>query len=285
VVRKVNVLGTGISAATPQIALQAISRWIESGQRQYVCVCSVHVVMECERDPELQMMVNNAALAVPDGMPLVWLAHLAGQRYVRRVYGPDLMLAFCQLAASRGYTNYLLGSFPGRAEEVARSLTARYPGLSITGTRATLHRPLPADENEVVVQEINTIDPDVVWVGMGTGFQERWMAENRASLNARVLISVGAAFDIHSNRVRQAPAWMQRAGLEWSFRLAQEPRRLWRRYLVGNPLFVLKVVGQRLGLKRYPLLGEAADLLPEIGPGLRTASRSQSDLVPIKSKP
>ncbi len=254
-IHKTNVLGTGISALTPQVALASISDWIETRQKHYVCVCAVHTIMECQRDPQLQAMVNGAALATPDGMPLVWLAHLDGQHHVSRVYGPDLMLSFCQLSARRGYTNYLLGGAPGQPEELAHQLEARFPGLRIVGSHATPRRPLPADENQAVLDEINRLDPDVVWVGLGTGFQERWMAENRAQLNARVLVGVGAAFDMHSQKVRQAPAWMQRAGLEWLFRLLQEPRRLWRRYLVGNPLFVWKVAGQKLGLQQYSLPG------------------------------
>jgi len=221
-------------------------------------------VMECQRDPELKGMVNRASLAVPDGMPLVWISRFQGQPHVRRVYGPDLMLSFCEVAARRGYTNYLLGGAPGQPEVLARRLVERFPDLLIVGGAATSVRPLSAAENERVIEAINNAGPDVVWVGMGTGYQERWIAQNRHLLRAPVLIGVGAAFDMHSKRVRQAPAWMQRAGLEWFFRLTQEPLRLWRRYLLGNPLFVYRLLLQQMGLRSYPEPEEPEDALPDL---------------------
>jgi N-acetylglucosaminyldiphosphoundecaprenol N-acetyl-beta-D-mannosaminyltransferase len=252
-VQRVNVLGVGISAIDPPTALDYMVHWIESQQRHYVCVCAVHTVMECQEDPELRAMVNGASLCVPDGMPLVWIARLTGQRHVGRVYGPDLMLSFCELAAQRGYRNYLLGGIEGRPEALAQQLTIRFPDLSVVGMRPTPERPLPPAENEDVIAEINRVAPDVVWVGIGTPFQDRWIAQNRDRLAAPILVAVGAAFDINSGVVRQAPHWMQRTGLEWLFRFLQEPRRLWRRYLLGNPLFVAKLISQRLGLRQYDL--------------------------------
>lgn len=252
-VQRVNVLGVGISAVDPQRALDFMSGWIRARERHYVCVCAVHIVMECQQDTQLRAVVNRASLAVPDGMPLVWVARLAGQRQVQRCYGPDLMLSFCAHAAERGYTNYLLGGAKGQPELLAERLRRRFPGLSIVGTRATPVRPLAPSENDDVVDEINRIGPDVVWVGMGTPIQERWMAANRSRVTAPVLVGVGAAFDMHSGKVHQAPVWMKRAGLEWAFRLTQEPRRLWRRYLLGNPQFIARLVGQGLGLREYNL--------------------------------
>jgi len=252
-VPRVNVLGVGISAVDPLMALDFMSQWIEARERHYVCVCAVHIVLECQHDPDLRAMVNRASLAVPDGMPLVWVSHIAGERHVGRVYGPDLMLSFCELAARCGYTNYLLGGAPGQPEVLAERLAAQFPGLNIVGTHATPTRPLPPAETDAVIGEIDRLNPDVVWVGMGTPFQERWVAGNRGRVTAPVMIGVGAAFDMHSGTVRQAPSWMKRIGLEWAFRLVQEPRRLWRRYVLGNPLFVAKLIGQRLGLQKYDL--------------------------------
>jgi len=252
-VERVNVLGVGISPVQPGLALQCLDSWIQSREQHYVCVCAVHTVMACQEDQELRQMVNHASLAVPDGMPLVWISRLAGQSNVARVYGPDLMLSFCELSALAGYRNYLLGGAPGQPEQLAERLVARFPGLVISGMHATPVRPLPPAENKAILQDIHSTSSDVVWVGMGTGFQERWVAENRPRLDAPVLIGVGAAFDMHSDRVPQAPEWMQRVGMEWLFRLAHEPRRLWRRYLLGNPRFLLKLAAQGLGLTHYEL--------------------------------
>jgi N-acetylglucosaminyldiphosphoundecaprenol N-acetyl-beta-D-mannosaminyltransferase len=246
-----DVLGVGISAIDPPFVLDRMRRWIETQERHYICVCATHIIMECQNDPELRAMVNRASLAVPDGMPLVWIAHLMGLHNVGRVYGPDLMLSFCQLAAQKGYTNYFLGGATGQPQVLAQRLTDHLPGLPIAGTRSTPNRPLPPEENDLIIKKVNKAHPDVVWVGMGTPYQERWMAENRARLRSPILVGVGAAFDMHSGFVRQAPAWMQQGGLEWLFRLVQEPRRLWRRYLVGNPRFVAKLLGQWLRGRKY----------------------------------
>jgi N-acetylglucosaminyldiphosphoundecaprenol N-acetyl-beta-D-mannosaminyltransferase len=243
---RVNVLGVGISAIDEVTALQQIERWVLRKERRYVCVCAVHIVMACQEDPSLRRIVNSSDLATPDGMPLVWLARLRGKRAVRRVYGPDLMLSFCELAAGKGYRSFLLGGAIDQPEQLADKLTRRFPGLQIAGTYSTPVRPLPPDENDRVIEAINAAQPDVVWVGMGTPNQERWMAANRHRLEAPVLIGVGAAFDFHSGWVPQAPLWMRRSGLEWLFRLSHEPRRLWKRYLLGNPLFILKVLRQQL---------------------------------------
>lgn len=256
---RVNLLGVGISAVDPATTLQAMAGWIEACERHYVCVCATHIVIECQRDPALRAMVNGAALAVPDGMPLAWIARISGWPLTRRVYGPDLMLAFCRLAAQRGYRTFLLGGAPGQPEDLAGRLVAQFPGLPIAGALATPERPLTPEANARAVDAINRAGADIVWVGMGAPLQERWMAENRANVEAPVLVGVGAAFDIHTGRVRQAPHRMQRAGLEWLFRLTQEPGRLWRRYLIGNPLFIWKLLGQWLGLRKYDLAGSDSE--------------------------
>ncbi|MFC1851336.1 WecB/TagA/CpsF family glycosyltransferase [candidate division CSSED10-310 bacterium] len=248
---KINILGAHINPLSPAETLELMMQWIKDRERHYICVCAVHIIMECLHNHHLQQMVNQASLAVPDGMPLVWVSKLYGYRNVRRVYGPNLMLSFCELAAQKNFTNFLLGGAVGQPEILAHNLTTRFPGLKIAGYNATPKRPIPEAENKKLIEEINACNPDVVWVGMGTPFQEYWVGANRSSLNAPILIGVGAAFDIHSKRVYQAPTWLQRLGLEWMFRLIQEPRRLWRRYLIGNPLFVWKLVCQWLGISKY----------------------------------
>jgi N-acetylglucosaminyldiphosphoundecaprenol N-acetyl-beta-D-mannosaminyltransferase len=249
---RVNILGVGISAIDMAGALAIIEGWITRREQQYVCVASVHGVMECQRDSALRAVFNGSGLTTPDGMPLVWLSRLRGFRHVRRVYGPDLMLALCGRSVAAGYRHYLYGGGPGVADTLAGRLRRRFPGLRIVGTYAPPFRPLSACEDAGVCRAINRATPDIVWVGLSTPKQERWAAAHVGRLTAPVLIGVGAAFDLHAGRKKQAPRWMQRGGLEWLFRLVQEPRRLWRRYLVNNPRFVASILLQMAGIRRYP---------------------------------
>lgn len=209
--------------------------------------------MECRRNERVRQAVNRAGLAAPDGMPLVWLSKWKSRQPVNRVYGPDFMLALCERSAARGYSHYFYGGVTGVPELLAARLQARFPGLRIAGAHSPPFRPLTAAEDADIIAEINRAGPDIIWVGLGTPKQDLWMAAQRAQLRAPVLIGVGAAFDFHTGRLPQAPGWMQHSGLEWLFRLWQEPRRLWYRYLVYNPLFVLSVLAQALKLKRYSL--------------------------------
>jgi N-acetylglucosaminyldiphosphoundecaprenol N-acetyl-beta-D-mannosaminyltransferase len=250
------VLGVWIDAVDQLRAQEAIEGWITDRQRRYVCVSNVHSVMEARRDESLRAVFNAAGLAVPDGMPLVWVGRLRGRHAVRRVYGPDLTLQLCERAARRGFTCFFYGGGPGVAGRLAEALSRRFPGLRVVGAEAPPFRPLTTEEDEEAVRRINAASPDVVFVGLGCPKQERWMAEHRERLHAPVLLGVGAAFDFHTGLVPQAPRWMMGAGLEWLFRLSQEPRRLWRRYLVYNPLFVFHLTLELLGLRRYPVPGD-----------------------------
>lgn len=250
---RVNILGVGISALTMPQAVVQIADWITDQTRRYVSVCTVHTVMECQRDEAMRRAVNGAGLATPDGMPLVWLSRWWGRGQVTRVYGPDLMLALCQCSVERGYRHYFYGGASGVPDLLAESLQQRFPGLQVAGGYSPPFRPLSEQENGGIIARINEANPDIVWVGLGTPKQDLWMAAHRSQLTAPVLIGVGAAFDFHTGRIPQAPRWMQNAGLEWLFRLWQEPHRLWYRYLVYNPLFIALVVAQQMGLRRYPL--------------------------------
>jgi N-acetylglucosaminyldiphosphoundecaprenol N-acetyl-beta-D-mannosaminyltransferase len=236
-----DVLGVPVSAISMADALQTIDRWIRDRSPHYVCVTGVHGVMECRRDETLRLIHARAGLVTPDGMPLVWLAHLGGRSHVERVYGPDLMLACCERSLLTGARHFFFGGAPGIAERVAARLSGRFPGLAVAGTYCPPFRPLSADEDQRLIEEINATNADIVWVGLSTPKQERWMADHVGRLRAPVLVGVGAAFDFHAGIKPQAPPWMQRCGLEWSFRLATEPRRLWKRYLINNPLFVWEV--------------------------------------------
>lgn len=250
---RVNILGVGISAINLQQAVQSVEGWIAARDAQYVNVCTVHTIMECQRDARLRRAVNASGLSTPDGMPLVWLGLLQGHRHVSRVYGPDLMLALCERSAATGNRHFFYGGAPGVADVLAGRLKARYPRLIVSGTYSPPYRPVDAEEDSEVLEAINAAAPDIVWVGLGTPKQDYWVSRHRGRLNAPVLIAIGAAFDFHAGLMPQAPRWMQRSGLEWLFRLMKEPRRLAFRYLVYNPLFVFKVALQLLGIQRYSL--------------------------------
>ena len=250
---RANILGVGISAINPDQTLAILEDWIARRDPHYVCVSTVHGVMECQKSPSLRRLFNASGLTTPDGMPLVWISRLQGFRHVRRVYGPDLMLAVCEQSISKGYRHYFYGGRAGVAEELKVNLERRFSGLQVVGTYSPSFHPLTPDEDREVVQRIRATRPDIVWVGMSTPKQDIWSAQHADQLGAPVVIGVGAAFDFLSGRKRQAPRWMQQSGLEWLFRLLQEPRRLWRRYLIYNPVFVVKILAQWLGLRRYTL--------------------------------
>lgn len=249
----VNLLGIRVSAINMQIALDCFARWTENKKKAYICVTNVHVLMEAQASGDLRRALNRAGMVTPDGMPLVWYSHLKGHRHVSRVYGPDLLLAACQRSLETGWSHYFYGGAPGVAEKLAANLRLRFPGLRVAGTSNPPFRPLTAEEDRAAVAEINASGADVLWVGLGAPKQELWMAEHLGRIDASVMVGVGAAFDFHAGVKRQAPRWMQRSGLEWLFRLGTEPKRLWKRYLVNNPLFVWLVLLQLLGIKRYPV--------------------------------
>jgi N-acetylglucosaminyldiphosphoundecaprenol N-acetyl-beta-D-mannosaminyltransferase len=205
--------------------------------------------METLANPRL-LRVWNEGFAVPDGMPLVWLGRLCGH-HASRVYGPDLMLALCERAADVGWPVFFLGGAAGVAEQLGAVLQHRYPRLQVAGTIGPPFRDATPEEDQAVVERINQSGAQLGFIGLGCPKQERWMADHRERLAAPVLLGVGAAFDFVTGRVSQAPRWMMRSGLEWLYRLLQEPRRLWRRYLILNPLFLAHVVMQLLGLRRY----------------------------------
>lgn len=246
----VDILGIHVNPLSWEQALTTIKGWIERRERQYVCVCTVHTVMEAHDDPSYRAIINSAGLRTTDGMPLLWLSRRAGIRHAERIYGPDLMLKLCERSVRKGYRHYFYGGAPGVARELARRMQERFPGLQVAGWFEPPFRPLTSDEDRQVVAEINTAAPDVVWVGLGTPKQDQWMAEHRPLLTAPALIGVGAAFDFHTGRVAQAPVWMRNLGLEWFYRLCREPRRLWRRYLIGNGRFCLRLLQ---GTRRHVL--------------------------------
>lgn len=247
----VNVLGVNISPVNLVQAVETIAGWIESRQSRYVTVTPAHAVMDAFYDPELRHIFNASGMTTPDGMAIVWLLKLQGHRQVSRVYGPDLMLEVCRSGLARGCRHYLYGGAEGVAEKLAERLNQRLPGLLIVGTHAPPFRELTDPEDRAVVEMINAARADIVWVGLSTPKQERWMAAHLERVKAPVMVGVGAAFDFLSGRKPQAPRWVQRSGLEWLFRLASEPRRLWPRYR-QYPAFVWLAALQVLKVRRFP---------------------------------
>lgn len=247
-----HVLGVPVDAVELPEVCARVEQWIERRDGcRYVAVTGMHGIVEAQRDPTFKSILNAADLVVADGMPLVWLSRLRGRPLERRVYGPELMLELCRQTASSPCRHFLVGGAPGVADRAATLLKDRFPGLMISGTCSPPYQPLTEAQDEDLVATINGAAPDIVWVGFSTPKQERWMYEHRGRLKAAVLVGVGAAFDIHSGTRRQAPRWMRENGWEWLFRLLQEPRRLWRRYLVYGPQFLFYVALELLHLRRF----------------------------------
>ena len=244
----VSIVGIPLALTDYAATVDLIDAYVASRRRGYVCVCNVHTVMVAEEDPEVRAALLGSAVNVPDGQPLVWAMNALGHRLRERVYGPELMWRACAHAAETGQRLYLYGGRnQGALVQLSLNLRQRHPGIQIVGGHSPPHRPLTAAERESVVEEINRSRADVVWVGIGVPKQEKWMAEMRPHLEPPMLLGVGAAFDFHAGLVPQAPRWLQDAGLEWAFRLTQEPQRLWRRYLRYNPRFLAAFARQLAG--------------------------------------
>jgi N-acetylglucosaminyldiphosphoundecaprenol N-acetyl-beta-D-mannosaminyltransferase len=246
------VLGVPLALIDYGRTLDWIDAAVAARHRGYLCVAATHTVMAAADDPALRAAVLGADFTVPDGQPLVWALKALGHEVDDRVYGPDLMDQACARAAENGLRFYLYGGRnQGALAQLARVLRLRHPGLQVVGGHVPPFRELTDAEEDAVAADILRSGADVVWVGIGVPKQEKWMARMRHRLTAPVLVGVGAAFDFHAGLIPQAPGWMQRAGLEWLFRLVHEPRRLWRRYLRYNPRFVVgfarQWARQRLG--------------------------------------
>lgn len=248
-VPRYNVLGVGVSVLSLPQARDLIVEARGADRLGYVCLCTVNGLAEARRDPGFRRIFNESWLTTADGMPVVWL----GPPGAERVYGPDLLLAVCDAGRPVGLRHFFFGGAPGVAQALAARLGERFPGLLVAGAFAPPFREMDESEMQGLRSLVGAAHPDIIWVGLGTPKQERFMAGPGRSLDAALLVGVGAAFDFLSGRVRQAPAWMQRSGLEWLFRLGTEPRRLGARYLRTNTLFIARLAAQKLRLRRYPL--------------------------------
>lgn len=250
--RPFNVLGVRVDAVQIPKVVEEMEEWIARREGcRYIAVTGMHGVTEAQHDRQFKEILESAGLVVPDGMPLVWIGRWHGFDMQRRVYGPELMATFCERTASKGYRHFFYGGAPGVAQDLASRFASRFSGVVVAGTYSPPFRALTREEDDGVVEAIESTHADIVWVGLSTPKQERWMFEHRDRLNVPVLVGVGAAFDFYTGRVAQAPEWMRENGFEWLFRLAREPRRLWRRYLVRGSEFAGLVILELLGLRKF----------------------------------
>jgi N-acetylglucosaminyldiphosphoundecaprenol N-acetyl-beta-D-mannosaminyltransferase len=257
------VLGVKVSAIDLQSAVNLADRWIGStAGHAYICATGVHGVMEAHADCELRRILNRAFINAPDGMPMTWVGRLQGFRRMDRVFGPDLMMAMCRLSAERGYRNFLCGGKPGIAELLSETLQRRIPGLQVVGTYAPPFRGLTLEEERNLIARVRESRPHILWVGLSTPKQERFMAQYVDRLQTPLLVGVGAAFDYHTGQIRDCSQWVKRAGLQWLHRLVQDPRRLFKRYLRNNPAFVWHIALQLSRLRQYPSGLEATSMEP-----------------------
>lgn len=250
---KANVLGIGIDAVNMEEALERIAEELAHRRKGYVCLTGVHGVMEAQRDPALAAIYAGAALAAPDGMPTVWMGRHQGFKKMERVAGPDLMLEVIGGEEFRDYTHFLCGGKAGVAEELREQLLARYPFAKIAGIFTPPFGTMTRAEEMEFVGIINRLRPDIIWVGISTPKQERFMAHYLPLLDTTLMFGVGAAFDFHTGRIADCADWIKRAGLQWFDRLLQDPKHLWKRHLRNNPPFLFYSFLQLTGLKTYSL--------------------------------
>ena len=243
---KVDILGCEVSRVDLAMAAARVEGLLRGGKHQ-VAVVPVSSVMTARRDAAFRLILNQATVVLPDGMPLVWASRLLGRPIPGRVAGADFLLKFSKLAAAKGYSFFFMGGQPGVPEELARELRRLNPKLKIVGTCSPpFGRDFPPEVNQDIVRRINLSRPDVLWVGLGASKQEKWIHDNLGRLEVKVAVGVGAAFDLCSGRVQRAPAWMCRSGLEWLHRFRLEPRRLFRRYFIEGLPFAPLVLWQAI---------------------------------------
>jgi N-acetylglucosaminyldiphosphoundecaprenol N-acetyl-beta-D-mannosaminyltransferase len=238
-IRTREILGVPLAMTTYEGAMDVMDGMVARRERGYVCAVAVHAVTVAQRDEEMRAALLGSSLTVPDGMPLVWAVNLLGESLPHRVYGPELMRRYTRRCAEKGHRIWLYGGRDqGSLAQLALNLRRDNAGIKIVGGYSPPFRELEAHEEAELVKRINADRPDVLWVGTGVPRQEKWMARMRDRLDVPVMSAVGAAFDFHAGRISQAPTWMQDRGLEWTYRIAQEPRRLLPRYLYYNPAFL-----------------------------------------------
>jgi N-acetylglucosaminyldiphosphoundecaprenol N-acetyl-beta-D-mannosaminyltransferase len=251
--RRVNVLGVGVTPLDARQTIDVIDEAIRQNSKCYVCVTGVHGIMEAQGDPGLRTIINQSMITTADGRPTVWVGWLQGFRKMKQLTGPCLMLQLCEESVAKGQTHFFYGGDTGVAERLKQNLEGRYPGLRVVGTYTPPFRPLNADEERELQEMVARLKPDVFWVGLSTPKQERFMDQYLSKLDTKIMLGVGAAFDIHTGRIQESPNWLKAIGLQWVHRMCQEPRRLWKRYLYNNPRFIVRIISQLLGFRKYEL--------------------------------
>lgn len=251
----VNILGIRIACDTFREIISQIETTLlnENRENRYSCATSVHGVIEAQFDTELRDILNHAFINHPDGLPLVRVGRWRGAKHMEQIKGPDLFPKVCELTSKMNVKHFFCGGQEGVADDLARRMSERFPGLKVAGTYCPPFRALSDQEKDALVETINASGADIVWVGLSTPKQEKWIGEFRDRLNTKLIFSVGAAFDYHTGRIKFSPVFFQRLGLEWFHRLISEPRRLWRRYLKIVPLFIIYSSLQLTGLKTYDI--------------------------------
>ena len=255
---RIDIVGTRISVVTMPIVLTAIESWLSERNGRCILCRDVHGVIRARTDRALHAVNESADLVTPDGMPLVWTAKLFGNPHISRVCGPDLMLAVIERGLTLGWKHYFYGSSPQVLEALLRELASMFPGMKVVGSFSPSYRAQTEEEENAACDRIRTSGADCVWVGLGSPKQDYWVARNAKRCGGAVLFAVGAAFDFHAGTVCRAPVWMQKRGVEWVYRIFKEPRRLWRRYLVTVPQFIVLAFAQTVkfnvfGVSRYKI--------------------------------
>ncbi len=235
----ISLLGVNVSRVNLDVATSQLCQWVKQKQLTYVCVAPVSTLVDARRDPLYQAAVNAAGMVTPDGMPVVWLARSRGCQDISRTYGPDLMQQVCKQGQALGIRHFFYGGTESTLERLRLKLQEAYPQIRIAGMYAPPFRPRGWQEERDVLDRINNSGADIIWIGLGSPKQDFWMQLHRPQLKAPVIVGAGAAFDFLSGAKAQAPKWIQCSGLEWFFRLCCEPGRLWKRYLIGNSLFLM----------------------------------------------
>jgi N-acetylglucosaminyldiphosphoundecaprenol N-acetyl-beta-D-mannosaminyltransferase len=251
---RANVLGVGVHAIDLELTTSMLAEHVKEGRKGYVCLMGVHGIMEARRDHGLRPIFAEAALVIPDGMPTVWIGHMQGHSRMRRVFGPELMVEIFRREEFRNFVHFLCGGEPGVAEKLREEMVARFPWVKIAGTYTPPFRQMTEEEENVLAESVSGLHVDVIWVGLSTPKQEKFMARYLPILDTKLMIGVGAAFLFHTGIISDSPPLIKRMGLQWFHRLLQEPRRLWKRYLRNNPLFILLSIQQAFGWKHYKMV-------------------------------